>query len=1322
MTPASHNPGSLTPQPLSHPDPATLQLITLGRVALIDGESSVLLGPGKPLALLTYLRSIPGQSASREHLLDLLWADSAPSLGRQALRQTLTRLRHTIGDGTVRTDGDDVSLATGIRQDREAFLSAIDSGDLPAAVTLYTGPFFPDFGTAGSIRFEQWADGERAHLLGLFTRAGESLARRHMVKEPREALRIARLLHGQEPESESIARLMLQAALAAGETVQAQSIADRLTSWLTDAGRTPEPATTRLIHLAREPVEVAEQPTGAARLTADLVGREREFAAVLAAWNTAQRDGAQVLHFEARPGYGKTRLLRDAAIRLRAMGVPVIQLRANQGEQEISYCLAADAVRATADLPGITGIDPVFAPALLGLHPPLINVFSGARPLQAGADLPRQRMLALGELLSSVADERPLALFVDDLHWADGLSRQVLSGAVNRLGQSPVLVVTAARPGEDRGPLVPDGSTTRLEPFSRADCASLVTSLATTPDADWTSRMGDTLWQASHGSPLLSMEALRLSVERGDLQIRNGSWYSEDFEGAMERVRAGDPLAARLDALGAEEHQVLLALSVAGSSLGSETLASCLEAPESLDPALAALETSGHIARSGGGWIVGHDEMGSAVLERFGAGEQAAMRQHLGRHLLSGAGNNIPQLKRAGQLLAAGGDHEHLPSALARLVRSARESGDSRPSARIIADTVRGSADSHRVKQLTRSLPIRLRLGIRPVHAAMAFGGVTAVLAVLALAPWGSDAPPPDASLLIVQSSDEDETVFASVPVWRAKWDHTVPITPESGDELTIATARPYNRVVAAPDGKRMAVTRLLTDSGLTDIYLREEDGSMRRVTSTRGDDVGPSWSPDGRFIVFSTVRWSPHGDDNFDLGVMNLSTGQVRRLTQGADTDTKPYWSPDGTRIAFSRERDTDGLHGICWITFDGGSHDCRYEAGAAYESIGWHGSDAILTLRHSYGNNIRRLDVMRTDGSGISTLHPRNVNHAIASTDGQWILAGERSMDDPSLRLIAFPTARPDLAREVLAEPTVLFGATWRPGVGDSPQFLDSLEFPMPVADPVVGVPYRVRVETLGRDGLPVEVGEGVMRWRASDPRIARIDSLTGLLEPLRKGQVTVRVTAGGWRSDSLTLRVTSSSLSVIDSVRWTEWEWPEWTRFGDPSPVLDTQATGEVVMMPNGDRTFESGVVSRRVYAVRGGLSVEALVSIPVSRTKWQNLRMDLSTPPDRGGHPMGCALGFPAGEGRQSVGRLHVTSPTGRQFPEFPGLGDGGWHTLGIEILPDGSCSYVVDGKSVDRSKTAFHVGDSVQITFAGHSVGTRIMVKEVNVWRGVRPQD
>jgi DNA-binding SARP family transcriptional activator len=86
---------------------AVLDLTTLGRVSLdcTDeyGRVTHLLGPGKPLALIVYIRAAPQRSVHRDALLDLLWPDLEPEAARHALRQTIWSIRRRIGDDIVTT-------------------------------------------------------------------------------------------------------------------------------------------------------------------------------------------------------------------------------------------------------------------------------------------------------------------------------------------------------------------------------------------------------------------------------------------------------------------------------------------------------------------------------------------------------------------------------------------------------------------------------------------------------------------------------------------------------------------------------------------------------------------------------------------------------------------------------------------------------------------------------------------------------------------------------------------------------------------------------------------------------------------------------------------------------------------------------------------------------------------------------------------------------------------------------------------------------------------------------------------------------------------
>ena len=92
---------------------------------------------------------------------------------------------------------------------------------------------------------------------------------------------------------------------------------------------------------------------------------------------------------------------------------------------------------------------------------------------------------------------------------------------------------------------------------------------------------------------------------------------------------------------------------------------------------------------------------------------------------------------------------------------------------------------------------------------------------------------------------------------------------------------------------------------GNAEIYVMDADGgNQRRLTNNRGDEWDPSWSPDGRKIVFSSDRDGHviNGRSAYEIYVMNADGGNPQNLTNNPNYDRYPSWSPDGERIAFAR------------------------------------------------------------------------------------------------------------------------------------------------------------------------------------------------------------------------------------------------------------------------------------------------------------------------------------------------------------------------------------------------------------------------------------
>ena len=117
---------------------------------------------------------------------------------------------------------------------------------------------------------------------------------------------------------------------------------------------------------------------------------------------------------------------------------------------------------------------------------------------------------------------------------------------------------------------------------------------------------------------------------------------------------------------------------------------------------------------------------------------------------------------------------------------------------------------------------------------------------------------------------------------------------------------------------------------GPFEIYVMDPDGgNLRRLTDNHRNNSGPSWSPDGKRIAFSSrqalpVRHDPffgnhHGVGPHDIYVMDADGDNRKRLTEHPRGDFSPSWSPDGRRIAFVSER--GGPMGIHVLDTDGGN-----------------------------------------------------------------------------------------------------------------------------------------------------------------------------------------------------------------------------------------------------------------------------------------------------------------------------------------------------------------------------------------------------------------
>jgi TolB protein len=159
------------------------------------------------------------------------------------------------------------------------------------------------------------------------------------------------------------------------------------------------------------------------------------------------------------------------------------------------------------------------------------------------------------------------------------------------------------------------------------------------------------------------------------------------------------------------------------------------------------------------------------------------------------------------------------------------------------------------------------------------------------------------------------------------------------------AGASSQNQMPAfSPDGSKIAFAAI-RDSPNFNIYVMNRDGSnLRRLTTSKLDDLAPAWSPSGTQIVFTSGRsgdaqlymmsadgtgvehlncgeahcdravWSPApmnriaytcgNNSGYDICLMDMTTRAVSKLTDGTGSNEQPSFAPNGRHVVFTTTR----------------------------------------------------------------------------------------------------------------------------------------------------------------------------------------------------------------------------------------------------------------------------------------------------------------------------------------------------------------------------------------------------------------------------------
>lgn len=305
-----------------------------------------------------------------------------------------------------------------------------------------------------------------------------------------------------------------------------------------------------------------------------IVGRAAELEAVDRGLAQLRDGRPALLEVVGEPGIGKTRLLAELGARADALGHLVLSGSASELERDLPFSVFVDALDEYVESLEPGEIDRLSGETLGELATVLPSLSDHGLAQRAALQQERFRShRAVRELLDLLATPQPLVLLLDDLHWSDPGSIELLSALLRRPPSGAVLLAFALRPRQVPERLLSprerahrSGTLTRLEleALTRAEAGELLRA----PEETWLT----SLYEESGGNPFYLQQLARRGQQGGRASGRDLALGGVDVPSAVAAA-LGEELALLSDAA----RRGLDAAAVAGDPFESELAAAAAE-------------------------------------------------------------------------------------------------------------------------------------------------------------------------------------------------------------------------------------------------------------------------------------------------------------------------------------------------------------------------------------------------------------------------------------------------------------------------------------------------------------------------------------------------------------------------------------------------------------------------------------------------------------------------------------------------------------------------------------------------------------------------